>query len=104
LTKRAAPGALQIWVRDDGIGIPEDQLARIFDRFYQVDSSHTRPFGGLGLGLSLVRELVQSLEGSLNVQSQRGQGSTFLITLPLEHSAVSRPPVPDSLENLRPTG
>jgi signal transduction histidine kinase len=92
-----AHGTLQIWVRDEGIGISEDQLTRIFDRFYQVDSSRTRPFGGLGLGLSLVKELVQSLEGTLNVQSHPGDGSTFLITLPFEHSAVVRP-MPDLRE------
>ena len=83
-----APASVQFWVRDQGIGIPEEQLARIFDPFYQVDSSRTRQFGGLGLGLNLVKELVQSLEGTLHVQSEPGQGSTFLITLPLVHPAA----------------
>lgn len=102
--REAAPGSLEVWVKDDGIGIPEDRLARIFDRFYQVDSSRTRPFGGLGLGLGLVKDLVQSLEGTVKVESRPGHGSTFRITLPIEHPAVGRTPVPDLLENLREAG
>ena len=61
-------------VRDYGIGIPPDELPRIFDRFYQVDSSSTRTFRGAGLGLSLVRDLLDHLGGTIDVQSTPGDG------------------------------
>jgi signal transduction histidine kinase len=102
--EQASPGVLRFRVRDEGVGIPREQLDRIFARFYQVDSSLTRPFGGLGLGLSLVKELVQSLEGTLEVHSSPGHGSEFVITLPLVHSAAHRASVPDVEEGLREAG
>ncbi len=74
---------MTIWVKDRGVGIPHDQLPKIFDRFYQADSSRTRRYGGVGLGLSLVKDIVRSLGGSIAVQSRPGQGSTFTVTLPL---------------------
>ncbi len=69
-------------VRDEGVGIPADKLPRIFDRFYQVDSSVTRQYGGVGLGLSLVKQLVSSLAGQIEVQSRPGRGSSFTVRLP----------------------
>ncbi len=83
--------ALVFSVQDHGIGIPEDEVARIFERFYQVDSSSTRTFRGAGLGLSLVQELLQRLGGSISVESSLGDGSRFTVTLPLrapEHVAA----------------
>jgi signal transduction histidine kinase len=74
---------MTIWVKDRGVGIPREQLPKIFDRFYQADSSRTRRYGGVGLGLSLVKDIVRSLGGSIAVQSRPGQGSTFTVTLPL---------------------
>ncbi|HEY5527084.1 MAG TPA: PAS domain S-box protein [Candidatus Anoxymicrobiaceae bacterium] len=73
----------EISVRDEGIGIAPEQLERIFDRFYQVDSSETRSFPGSGLGLYITRELVGSMGGSVTVESERGKGSVFTFTLPL---------------------
>jgi signal transduction histidine kinase/CheY-like chemotaxis protein len=69
-------------VTDTGVGIPANQLKRIFERFYQVDGSMSRRYGGAGLGLALVKEIVEAHEGSVSVESQPGQGSTFRIRLP----------------------
>lgn len=82
--ERADEG-IRFWVRDHGIGIPEDQVARIFDRFYQVDSSTTRTFRGAGLGLSLVHDLLEHLGGRIEVKSVPGEGSTFRVWLPVRH-------------------
>jgi signal transduction histidine kinase len=79
---RGDPAAVVFWVADRGIGIEPSEVERIFQRFYQVDSSSTRTFRGAGLGLSLVQELVQRLGGSINVESAPGEGSTFTVTLP----------------------
>jgi signal transduction histidine kinase len=68
--------------RDTGIGIPEEERERIFEKFYQIDSSATRRFGGAGLGLSIVREIVLLHGGQIWVESTAGQGSTFFISLP----------------------
>jgi signal transduction histidine kinase len=70
-------------VSDTGIGIPPEQLSKIFQRFYQVDGSSKRRFGGVGLGLALVKEIVESHEGTVEVASVEGQGTAFRITLPV---------------------
>lgn len=75
--------ALRVSVSDTGIGIPEDQLGRIFDAFYQVDSSSTREHGGAGLGLSIVRKLIEAHGGEVWAESILGVGTTFLFTLPI---------------------
>lgn len=72
-----------IEVEDTGIGIPEEELGRIFDRFHQVDDSASRAEEGTGLGLSLVRELVMLHGGTVNVRSVLGVGSTFAVELPI---------------------
>ena len=87
LGARAENGDLVFWVRDDGIGIEPDQIARIFERFYQVDSSSTRRFRGAGLGLSMVRDLARHLGGSVEVVSAPGRGSTFTVRLPMQAPA-----------------
>jgi signal transduction histidine kinase len=79
---RGDSAAVVFWVEDHGIGIEKQDLPKIFERFYQVDSSSTRTFRGAGLGLSLVQELVQRLGGSINVESSPGEGSRFTVTLP----------------------
>ncbi|MES2731985.1 MAG: two-component regulator propeller domain-containing protein [Bacteroidota bacterium] len=70
-------------VEDTGIGIPAEQITQIFDRFYQVDSSHTRAFEGTGIGLALTKELVELQQGTIRVRSTPGQGSCFTIQLPI---------------------
>jgi PAS domain S-box-containing protein len=69
-------------VTDTGIGIPPDKLERIFDRFYQVDGSPTRRYGGTGLGLALVKGIIEAHGGTVSVQSTVDEGSTFKVTLP----------------------
>ncbi|KMO49236.1 hypothetical protein PY97_06450, partial [Lacticaseibacillus rhamnosus] len=70
-------------VADTGIGIPEAEQARIFERFYRVDKARSRHNGGTGLGLAIVSELVKSMDGQVAVSSQVGVGSTFTVTLPV---------------------
>lgn len=77
-------GNLLITVKDDGVGIPKDKLMVIFDRFIQVEESLIRSFEGSGIGLSLVRSLVEILGGDIVVQSKYGQGTTFTIYLPIK--------------------
>jgi two-component sensor histidine kinase len=73
-----------IEVKDNGIGIPQDKLNLIFERFGQVDSSLSRQAEGAGIGLSLVKRFVESLGGSISVKSKVSEGSTFSILLPNE--------------------
>jgi two-component system phosphate regulon sensor histidine kinase PhoR len=73
-------------VTDNGIGIPPDDIPRIFERFYRVDRSRSREMGGTGLGLSIVKHIVQAHGGSLDVLSTPGQGSTFRFRLPTPHA------------------
>jgi len=75
-------GTVVMAVSDTGIGIPNDKLGRIFERFYQVDGSATRQYGGVGLGLALVKEIVEAHGGRMAVSSQVGEGATFTILLP----------------------
>ena len=68
---------IKVIVKDEGIGIPEDKLENIFDRFKQVDGSTTRKYGGTGLGLAICKELAHLLKGDITVTSELGKGSTF---------------------------
>jgi signal transduction histidine kinase len=71
-------------VADNGIGIPAEQLWSIFDKFFQVDSSETRLYGGVGLGLYIVKTFTELLGGKVEVESRRGNETTFTVTLPVE--------------------
>ena len=70
-------------ISDTGIGIPKDKLVKIFDRFYQVDDSSLKKYGGSGIGLSLVKELVDLHKWEINVESQVGKGTEFYLKIPL---------------------
>jgi len=74
--------AVRIDVRDDGVGIPKQDLPRIFERFYRVEKARSRDLGGTGLGLAIVKHLVQAMDGEIHVASEVGRGSTFTILLP----------------------
>ena len=78
----AEAGRVVLEVRDTGIGIPEADRERVFERFYRVDMARSRAAGGTGLGLSLVRHATQRLGGSVSLSSTLGQGSTFRVDLP----------------------
>lgn len=126
--KFSDPEAGEVWIRlahngdqvsleveDNGIGIPREHQARIFDRFTQVESSATRRYEGTGIGLALVKEIVAHHGGTITVESEPGQGSTFTMTLPrgtvpagslppVEEEDHLPPPVPVLDEEAGPAG
>jgi len=75
-------GRVVIAIRDTGIGIPAEELTRIFQRFYQVEDSLRRKHGGIGLGLAIAREMAELVDGQISVESEMGRGSTFSLSLP----------------------
>jgi two-component system phosphate regulon sensor histidine kinase PhoR len=82
--------ALAVEVADTGIGIPRDDLPRVFERFYRVDKARSRELGGTGLGLAIVKHLVQSIGGQVTVDSRLGAGSKFTVLLPRHLAPVPR--------------
>ena len=83
LSLRTDGDSAMIEVVDTGIGIPQQHLPRIFERFYRVDRHRSRDVGGTGLGLSIVKHLIQAIGGSISVTSRLNEGSTFSVRLPL---------------------
>ena len=86
------PGQVALTVADTGIGIPREDLDRVFDRFYRTDASRTRSTGGFGLGLAIARDLVEAMGGTITVESEIGTGSRFTVHLPVAPAAS--PPTP----------
>jgi PAS domain S-box-containing protein len=97
VTLRAAPqnGHVVVQVADTGIGIPPEEQARVFERFYQIDGAANRRYGGMGLGLALVKEIVEALGGKVSLESEVGCGSTFTVLLPVADGDLLA--VPDGL-------
>jgi signal transduction histidine kinase/DNA-binding response OmpR family regulator/streptogramin lyase len=88
------PPIYQLSVIDTGIGITQDKLTHIFDRFFQVEDEVNQGKGGVGVGLSLVHELVKLLKGNINVESEPGQGTVIKVALPYTKDAQPEPNVP----------
>ena len=80
--------AIAITVADDGDGIEAKHLPRLFERFYRVDTGRSRNLGGAGLGLSIVKHLVESMDGSIAVESELGKGTRFVVTLPVPRASL----------------
>jgi signal transduction histidine kinase len=86
-----AEGVVCFYVRDEGLGIPAGEQARIFEKFYRLDPEMTRGIGGTGLGLYICSELLERMDGRIWVESQEGVGSTFSFELPAAEGAPPRP-------------
>lgn len=99
VTTKVDEGSVEISVVDQGIGIPPDEIDRIFERFYRVDPARHRSTGGTGLGLSIVKHVAATHGGEVRVWSVEGQGSTFTLTLPQYFGTTSRE---DTIQEERP--
>ncbi len=75
-------GQIQVCIKDTGIGIPEDKLAKVFDKLYQIESDTNRKYGGTGIGLTISKHIIEGHGGSIWVKSEEGEGSTFCFNLP----------------------
>jgi signal transduction histidine kinase/DNA-binding response OmpR family regulator len=100
-SETASHARVVLAVRDTGIGIPADRQAAVFESFTQADGSTTRRYGGTGLGLTICRQLVQLMDGTLTVESRPGAGSTFIVDLTLEKQPHAVRDVPIDLRGAR---
>ena len=98
----AENGCIDISVADTGIGISQEELPRVFDRFYQVDSSQTRGQEGSGIGLALTKELVEAYHGTISVTSEVGKGTEFTVRLPASKAQFTPEEIVDAGTTLQP--
>ena len=84
-------GQVEVFVQDEGPGIPPEALERVFERFYRVDKARSREQGGTGLGLAIVKHIVQSHGGRVWATSVVGHGATFFFVLPKDSGALQPP-------------
>lgn len=82
---------LVLEVRDDGVGISEEDRERVFERFFRVDKGRSKKMGGTGLGLSIVKHIVEFYKGSVSLESRMGEGSTFTVKIPFERETDNTP-------------
>jgi signal transduction histidine kinase len=85
--------SVQICVQDCGPGIPEDMMDMVFEKFRQVDATHTREHAGTGLGLAICRELAELLHANLSVQSKSGDGASFFVEIPVSFAPETPEPL-----------
>jgi len=90
VSAEAGENKVKVAVQDNGIGIPEDSISRVFERFYRVDKARSREQGGTGLGLSIVKHIIDVHHGSVQVNSKVGEGSTFTFVLPVNGRNVDK--------------
>ncbi len=97
----SAQKRLRVVIEDTGIGIPAEQQQNIFDRFYQVESSYARRYQGTGIGLALVKELIELHRGTISVESEEGKGARFTIELPIAREAYSNDERAEAVEEIK---
>lgn len=90
VTVREQTGSMILRVRDNGVGIPEDSLDRIFERFYRVDKGRSKKQGGTGLGLAIVKHIVSFYHGTIQVTSRLDQGTEFVVSIPMKQEGEGR--------------
>ena len=99
VTMKTTDDQMILSISDQGLGIPKQDLPRIFDRFYRVDRARSRAQGGTGLGLSIAKEIIKQHKGFIWAKSEYGKGSTFTIVLPYDKDAVKEEVWQDEVEN-----
>lgn len=90
ITVSSSDAMLQVTIKDQGIGIPEDSIPHLFTKFYRVDNSDLRKIGGTGLGLSIVKEIIQAHDGDIRITSQLDEGTTVTILLPVAKKTLNQ--------------
>jgi signal transduction histidine kinase len=98
---RAEGGHVRVWVTDRGLGIPQQEIPKLFHKFHRVERKETRKIGGTGLGLALAKQIIDAHRGTIGVESEVGKGSTFFLTLPCVAKAGYLPHHKDTEQEAR---